>query len=197
MRRKTFDALLTVGGLAIAIVLLVAGGLLSWANSYVKDQVHTQLAQQQIFFPPKGNAALASKEIGPYVNKYAGQQLLTGAQANAYANHFIAVHLKEIGGGKTYSQLSAEAIANPNDTKLAATVATVFKGTTLRGLLLNAFAFATMGTIAGIAAIVSFIGAGILLLLSALGFWHLRRTPATAEVLPKLTSPTTPEPVGV
>lgn len=197
MRRKTFDALLTVGGLAIAIVLLVAGGLLSWANSYVKDQVHTQLAQQQIFFPPKGSEALAPKEIGPYLNKYAGQQLVTGDQANAYANHFIAVHLNEIAGGKTYSQLSAAAQANPKDEKLAGQVATVFKGTTLRGLLLNAYAFATMGTIAGIAAIVSFIGAGILLLLSALGFWHLRRTPAAAEVLPKLTNPTSPEPVGV
>ena len=197
MRRKTFDALLTVGGLAIAIVLLTAGGLLSWAHSYVKDQVHNQLAQQQIFFPPKGSEALAPKEIGPYLNKYAGQQLLTGAQANAYADHFIAVHLNEIAGGKTYSQLSTAAQANPNDTKLAGQVATVFKGTTLRGLLLNAYAFATMGTIAGIAAVVSFIGAGILLLLSALGFWHLRRTPATAEVLPKLTTPNAPEPVGV
>ena len=197
MRRKTFDALLTVGGLAIAIVLLTAGGLLSWAHSYVKGQVHTQLAQQQIFFPPKGSAALAPKEIGPYLNKYAGQQLLTGAQANAYANHFIAVHLKEIGGGKTYSQLSADAIANPKDTKLAATVATVFKGTTLRGLLLNAFAFATMCTIAGIAATVAYVGAGVLLLLSALGFWHLRRTPVTADVLPKLTTPHTPEPAAV
>ncbi len=197
MRRKTFDALLTVGGLAIAIILLTAGGLLSWAHSYVKDQVHTQLAQQQIFFPPKGSPALASKEIGPFLNKYAGQQLLTGAQANAYADHFINVHLQEVAGGKTYSQLSTEAQAKPNDAKLAGQVATVFKGTTLRGLLLNAYAFATMGTIAGIAAIVSFVGAGVLLMLSILGFWHLRRTPATAEVLPKLTNPTTPEPVSV
>ncbi len=187
MRRKTFDALLSVGGLAIAVVLLVAGGLLTWANTFVNHQVRTQLAQQQIYFPPKGNAALAPKEIGPYLNKYAGKQLLTGSEAAAYANHFIAVHLKEIGGGKTYSQLSAEAIAKPNDAALQAQVATVFKGTTLRGLLLNAYAFATMGTIAGIAAVVSFAAAGVLLLLAALGFWHLRRTPSNADVLPKLT----------
>lgn len=193
MRRKTFDALLTVGGVAIAVVLLVAGGLLTWANSFTKHEVHTQLAQQQIFFPPKGSPALASKEIGPYLNKYAGQQLLTGPQAEAWANHFIAVHLQEIGGGKTYSQLSAQAQANPTDTKLAAQVDTVFRGTTLRGLLLNAYAFATIGTIAGIAAWVSFIAAGVLLVLAALGFWHLRRTPSDAEVLPKLGS-TTPAP---
>ena len=186
MRRKTFDALLSVGGLAIAVVLLVAGGLLTWANTFVSHEVRTQLAQQQIYFPPEGNAALAPKEIGPYLNKYAGKQLLTGAEAAAYANHFIAVHLKEIGGGKTYSQLSAEALANPKDAALQAKVATVFKGTTLRGLLLNAYAFATMGTIAGIAAIVSFAAAGVLLLLAALGFWHLRRTPSDKEVLPNL-----------
>ena len=196
MRRKTFDALLTVGGLAIAVVLLVAGGLLTWANSYVKSEVHTQLAQQQIYFPPKGSPALASKEIGPYLNKYAGQQLLTGDQANAWANHFIAVHLQEIGGGKTYSQLSTEAQANPKDTKLAAQVDTVFRGTTLRGLLLNAYAFSTIGMIAGIAAVVSFSAAGVLLILVALGFWHLRRTPRDAEVLPKLGA-TTPAPAEV
>jgi hypothetical protein len=194
MRRKTFDALLTIGGIAIAVVLLVAGGLLTWANSFVKHEVRTQLAQQQIYFPPKGNAALAPKEIGPYLNKYAGKQLLTGAEAAAYANHFIAIHLNEIGGGKTYSQLSTEAIAKPNDAKLQAQVATVFKGTTLRGLLLNAYAFATMGTIAGIAAIVSFSAAGVLLILAGLGFWHLRRTPRDAEVLPKLGAKT-PAPV--
>jgi hypothetical protein len=197
MRRKTFDALLTFGGLAIAVVLLVAGGLLTWANSFIGNEVHHQLSQEQVFFPAKGSAALASSDIGPFLNKYAGKQLLTGPEANAYANHFIAVHLKTIGGGKTYSQLSTEAQASPKDAALAAKVDTVFKGETLRGLLLNAYAFATMGTIAGIAAIVSFIGAAILLLLSALGFRHLRRTPSEAELLPSLTVGGQPRPVTV
>ncbi len=194
MRRKTFDALLTFAGVAIAVVLLLAGGLLTWASTFVKDQVHTQLSQQQIFFPPKGNAALAPATIGPYLNKYAGKQLLTGPEASAYANHFIAVHLKEIGGGKTYSQLSTEAQAQPNNAKLAAQVETVFKGTTLRGLLLNAYAFATIGTIAGIAAIVAFVGAALLLLLAAFGFWHLRGTSRDVEVLPGLGAGTPPVP---
>ena len=122
----------------------------------------------------------------PYLLKYAGQQMLTGQQAEAYANHFIAIHLQEIGGGLTYSQLSAKAMADPNNTVLAGQVATVFKGETLRGLLLNAYAFGKMGTIAGIGAIVAFAGAAFLLLMSALGFAHLRRTPKDAEVLPSL-----------
>jgi hypothetical protein len=197
MRRKTFDLLLTVGGLAIAIVLLVGGGLLTWASTFVHNEVHNELSQQQVFFPPKGSPALASADIGPYLNKYAGKQLLTGPQANAYANHFIAVHLKEAGGGKTYSQLSTLAQADPTNTKLAAQVATVFKGETLRGLLLNAYAFATMGTIAGIAAVVCFVGAGVLLLLSLLGFLHLRRTPRDAELMPDSGVSTPPVPVTV
>ncbi len=197
MRRKTFDALLTAAGLAVAIVLLVAGGLLTWANSFIGDQVRTQLAQQEIFFPPKGSEALAPKDVGPYLNKYAGQQLLTGPQAKAYADHFIAVHLKEAGGGKTYAQLSTAAQANPDDTKLAAQVDTLFKGNTLRGLLLNAYAFATMGMIAGIAAWVSFIGAAVMFILAALGYWHLRRTAAEREVLPNLGTPKAPEPATV
>jgi len=42
----------------------------------------------------------------------------------------------------------------------------------LRGLVLNAYAFGTMGTIAGI---VSFIGAAVLLVLALLGCRHRRR----------------------
>ena len=181
MRRKTFDVLLTASGLVLAVVLFVSGGLLWWAHSFVSDQVTTQLSQQKIFFPPKGEAT-ASPEIGPYLNQYAGEQLLTGQQAEAYANHFIAVHLKAIGGGQTYSQLSAKAKAAPTDTKLAGTVDTMFRGETLRGLLLNAYAFGTMATIAGIAAIGAFIGGIIMLVLSLLGFAHLRRVSPDAEL---------------
>ena len=94
------------------------------------------------------------------MRQYGGQQLTTGAQAEVYADHFIANHLIKIGGGKTYAQLSTEAQAQPNNAKLAAVVNTVFKGETFRGLLLNAYAFGTIGMIAGIAAVVAFIGAG-------------------------------------
>ena len=194
MRRKTFDALLTTGGLLIAAVLLVAGGLLTWAHSFVNDQVHSQLSQQQIFFPKAGDPQLKEAEIGPYLTKYAGQQLTNGAQAEAYADHFIKVHLEKIGGGQTYAQLSAQSNANPTDTKLAGQVQTMFRGETLRGLLLNGFAFWKMGQIAFIAAIASFVGAGLLLLLAGLGFWHLRRTDPNAELLPKLGA-RTPAPV--
>jgi hypothetical protein len=144
--------------------------------------VHTQLAAQKIFFPPKGEAT-ASPLIGPFINKYAGQQLLTGEQAGAFANHYIAVHLQESGGGLTYAELSAKSRANPTDAKLAAAVQTAFRGETLRGLLLNAYAFGKMGQIALIASVVSFIGAGVMLLLSLLGFAHLRRVDPDVEVL--------------
>jgi hypothetical protein len=186
MRRKTFDALLTSGGLLIAVVLIVAGGLLTWAHTFVNDQVRTQLAAQQIFFPKAGSEALADPAIKPYLERYAGQQLVNGAQAEAYADHFIKVHLGKIAGGQTYAQLSAKSNANPADTKLADQVQTMFRGETLRGLLLNAFAFWKMAEIAMIAAIAAFVGAGLLLLLSALGYLHLRRVDPYAEVLPKL-----------
>lgn len=186
MRRKTFDALLTTGGLVLAAILIVAGILLTWASSFINNQVHSQLAAQKITFPAANSQAISSPEIKPYLTKYAGQQLVTGEQAKAFANHYIAVHLQEIGGGQTYSQLSAKAQANPKDTALANTVNTMFKGETLRGMLLNAYAFGKMASIAGIAATVSFIGAGVMLLLSVLGFVHLRRTDPAVEVLPKL-----------
>ena len=176
MKRRTFDALVGMTGLVIAAILVVSGSLLWWAHDFVEHEVHTQLASQQIYFPAKGSAAIAAAEFQA-MNKYAGQQLTTGAQARTYADDFIANHLKAIGGGKTYAQLSALAQANPADVKLAGTVETMFKGETLRGLLLNAYAFDTMGTIAGIAAVAAFIGAAVIGLLGGLGLWHGRRVP--------------------
>jgi hypothetical protein len=180
MNRKTLDRLIATGGLVVAAVLLVAGVLLTWAHSYVHTQVHDQLAAQKIYFPPKGSESLADPKVGPYLNKYAGQQLVTGAQAKAWADHFIAVHLNEMTGGQTYAQLSTKSMADPTDTKLAAEVQTVFRGETLRGLLLNAYAFDTMGNLALVGAIVAYIGAGVMALLAGLGFAHARRVKSAA-----------------
>jgi hypothetical protein len=181
MKRRSFDTLVATVGLFLAAVLVVAGSLLTWAHNFVGHEVRTQLSAQQIFFPPKG-PAIAGPEF-KQMQQYAGQQLTTGAQAQTYADHFIAVHLKEVAGGQTYAQLSAKAQANPNDDKLAGQVATMFKGETLRGLLLNAYAFGTMGVIAGIAAIAAFAAAGVLALLSILGLGHARRVSPEQEVL--------------
>ena len=193
MKRHSFDVVVSAVGLLLAALLIIAGSLLTWAHTFVHNEVRTELSQQQIYFPAKGSAAISAPEFAA-MNKYAGQQLTTGAQAETYADHFIANHLKTIGGGKTYAQLSTQAQADPTNTKLAATVDTMFKGETLRGLLLNGYAFWKMGQIALIAAIASFAGAGVLLVLSILGFWHLRRTDPDQEVLAKLGAHT-PAPV--
>lgn len=182
MRRRTLDALLTTGGVIVAAVLLVVGGLMTWASSFVADNVHTQLVAQRIYFPKAGSEQLNDPQVKPYLEQYAGQQLTTGAQAKAYADHFIKVHLGEATGGRTYSELSTAARANPGDPKAAALVDLAFKGETLRGLLLNAYAFGTMGTIAMYAAWASFVGAAAMLLLSGLGFRHLRHVPLEEEV---------------
>ncbi len=182
MRRRTFDILVATAGLFLAVTLIFAGVMAVWASNFISNEVHTQLAAQQIYFPAANSPAVAAPEFAA-MRPYGGQQLTTGAQAEVYADHFIANHLKVIGGGKTYSQLSAEAIAQPKNAALAAQVNTVFKGETLRGLLLNAYAFGTMGTIAGIAAIGAFIAAAIMLVLSGLGLLHARRVSPEAEIL--------------
>ena len=191
MKRRTFDLILSGIGVVLTVGLLVAGSLLAWGASFANTSVHDQLAQQQITFPPA--AAFQHAAVGteitpsmiPSVSQYAGQQLTTGAQAKVYADDFIAVHLQEIGGGKTYSELSAEAMALPKGsaeyTAAEAKVQTVFQGTTLRGLLLEAYAFSIFGQIALIACIVCFILAAVMLVLTILGFVHYRRTGEDAE----------------
>ncbi len=176
MRRKTFDALLTTSGLVLAIILAIGGGMMLWAHTFVTNEVHDQLAAQKIFFPEAGTEQLNDPAVKPYLTKYAGQQLVNGDQAKAFADHYIAVHLNESTGGKTYSELSALSRANPDDAKLTGQVNTAFKGETLRGMLLNAYAFGTMAKIALYGAIVAFVGAGVLLLLALLGMIHARRT---------------------
>jgi hypothetical protein len=187
MRRRTFDALATMAGVVLAVVLAIGGGLLLWGHSVVNNDVHTQLAAQKIVFPvansPEIKALPASDAAA--MKAYSGQLMTTGAQAQTYADHFIAVHLKEIGGGKTYSQLSAAAMAQPKNAGLAAQVAAIFKGTTLRGMLLNAYGWWQMGQIMLVSAFVAFGAAGLFLILSGLGFWHLRRTTLESEIFPK------------
>jgi hypothetical protein len=120
----------------------------------------------------------------PYLLKYAGQQVLTGPQAQAYTDHFIAVHLSEMPYHGVYSKISAAALASPGNTKLQALKQVSFQGTTLRGLLLEAYAFGTFATNAFWAGIASFVLAFAMAVLVVLGFWHARRTPAEAEILP-------------
>ena len=199
MRRRTFDALLATGGLVVALVLAVAGGLLVWAHSFADTNVHNQLVQQKIDFPSTaGIQAQKSAEITKYVTPYAGKQVVTGQQAQVFADHYIKVHLAKVADGKTYSEVSGAFLTmdpkDPNYATVAQQRQTLFMGETLRGMLLNAYAFWKMGQIAITAAVVSFITAGVMLLLSALGFWHLRRVSPEAEVLPGLGA-RTPAPV--
>jgi hypothetical protein len=188
MRRKTFDMLLSAGGIVMVAVLVVSGALLTWGSSFISTNVHNQLIEQRIFFPPASAFATAkpgteiTPDMKPYLLPYAGQEMTTGAQAEAYADHFIAIHLQEIGGGKTYSQLSAASEAAPNNAALAAQVQLLFRGTTLRGLLLNAYAFGQMGQIAGDAALAAFLLAGIMALLVAFGLLHYRKTTPADEL---------------
>ena len=138
---------LVLGGAAFALY-----GTATFSHSMISDQ----LTAQKIAFPPASTAvaggALDPAEF-PDLQQYAGQQVDTGAKAQAYANGFIGRHLEKVAGGQTYAEVSAAAIANPSDPKLAAQKQTLFQGETLRGLLLNAYGWWTVGTYALYAAV--------------------------------------------
>ncbi len=188
--RRYSSRITAIAGFAAAAILLVAGGLLLWGSTYVHNTVQGQLAEQQIYFPPA--SAFAHAKAGteitpsmiPSVSQYAGQQMLTGQQAEAYADHFIAVHIAEIGGGKTYSQLSTESLAQPNNTKLAGVVDTVFKGETLRSMLLNAYGWWKVSQITYIISLIAFGFGGLTAIGTGLALVLGRRAPAAAEVRP-------------
>jgi hypothetical protein len=149
----------------LAVILGVGSGLLFYGSNFGLNMVHTQLTAQNISFPAKGSPALNPAEF-PDLQRYAGQKVDTGPKAKAYANGFIARHLDSVAGGKTYSQLSTAAQADPTNAKLTAQVATMFKGETLRGLLLYAWGWSVVSTIALFAAIGALIGFLIMLVVT-------------------------------
>ena len=181
MNRSFVDRLVSATGAVVGVVLLAAAGLLFYAHSYVHGQVADQLREQQISFPAAGSESITSLPQADQaaISQYAGQTMVNGAQARAFADHYIKVHLAEVADGQTYSQVSAKAQANPDDQKLAGQVQTLFRGETLRGLLLNAYAWDTMATVAFIAAWISLAAGVLLLLLAALGLRHARTTAKT------------------
>jgi hypothetical protein len=188
MRRNSHFTL-AIAGFAVAVLLAVAGGLLLWGSAYVHNTVTSQLSSQQIYFPSQAAFAhpVAGGEITPNmipsVSQYAGQQLLTGQQAEAYADHFIAQHVYDMSGGKTYAQLSAESQAQPNNTKLANLVDTVFKGEALRSMLLNAYGWWKVSQITYIASLIAFGLGGLTFLGSLAGLTLGKRSEITHEAI--------------
>ena len=198
MRRRRFDGIVSAVGAGLTVFLLVAAALLNWGYSFANQSVTDQLSAQKITFPVADSDGLKAlpEEDRKFIEPFAGLPLTTGEQAKAYAMHYIGSHVKNIAGGKTYSEVSGEALAksaqakaNPNDTALAEEAATLmgqrqtlFMGETLKGLLLNAFAFWQVGQIAMYAAVACLVGGLLMLILTIMGYAHLRRTPSEATI---------------
>jgi hypothetical protein len=195
--RRTIDSILISIGVVAAVVFAVAGSLLTWGHNFAADYVGKELSSQHITFP---NAEGLTEEGRTDLLKFAGQKLDTGKEAEGYAS-YINGHLGKIADGKTYADLGAPESAAKADVKAAvdagkpqATIDelqakadgitnqrnTLFKGETLRGLLLSAYAWSTVGMIAGIAAIGAFVAAAVMAALSMLGVFQHRKIPKTA-----------------
>jgi hypothetical protein len=191
--RRRIDQLLIGAGLVAALVMAVAGGLLTWGSSFAADYVDTELSAQNISFPP---AEVLAAEGRDDLVDFGGEQVNTGVEAEAYAS-FIAGHVANTADGMTYAEIpdrEARAAveeareAGASEAEIAELEAeaqaltqqrdTVFKGEMLRGVLLNAYAWSTVGQIAGIAAIAALVGAALMVALSVAGLVHLRKASA-------------------
>ena len=189
LKRRTLDSILISVGGVLTAALFVAGALLTWGSNFSGDYVNDELSSQNIVFPP---AAELKDEGRADLAKWGGHAVNTGPEAEAYAS-FIDGHLQGIGQGKTFADLGGaefaarDAVTAAKDSGASeATVAelqakydeisgtrnTLFKGETLRGLLLTAFAWATVGKIAGYAAIGAFVAGVAMLVLVVLGMRH-------------------------
>ena len=198
MKRRTFDRIVSFVGLGLSVFLFVAAALLNWGASFTDESVATQLSQQKITMPDKDSAGFKalSEEAQAALMPFSNLPLITGEQAQAYADFYIGSHLKGIAAGKVYSEVSGMALsasakskAEPANIALATEAGilmgqrtTLFMGETLRGLLLYSFAFWQIGQIAMYAAWAAAAGGLLMLVLSLLGFAHLRRVEADATI---------------
>ena len=193
MKRRTFDKMVTVVGVGLSVFLFVAAALMNWGYSFTNNTVKTQLSAQQITMPSATGNAKEDASTTAFFKNNGGKLMTNGKQAQMYADHYIAFHLS---GMPTYAAASganraatAALAADPKNPDLQAkadaaanTVETVFKGESLRGMLLNAYAFWQIGQIAKIGALASLVGGILLLILSIAGWVHLRRTPEDATI---------------
>lgn len=170
--RKIIDQVFILLGCVTTVVFLAVGSLAWYGYRFAVTSVHDELASQKVYFPTAGSASFSPSEF-PDLQQYAGQLVDNGPKAKAYANGFIGRHLEKVAGGKTYSEVSAQAQKDPTNTQLAAQKATLFQGETLRGLLLgDGYAYWTFGQLAMYASIGSFIAAAVMAILVLLGLKH-------------------------
>ena len=216
MKRRTLDLFFSIGGLGLAGLLLIVGIVLSSNANFSDDYVTDQLRAQKITFKAADKLTDEEKKAACLV-EYAGQELSTGKQAECYANEFIGLHVKTSAGGKTYAQLGdvqsglrtqiadAQKTGAANLADLQKQLAdvtsqreTVFKGETLRGILLTSYGFSELGNKAGQGATAVFAGAALLFVLSVLGFVHALRTPKSQGfAVPDRFEPTSGDLVGI
>jgi len=197
VKRRTIDSVLIGFGVVATAAFAVAGALLTWGHNFADDYVTRELSSQHITFP---SADDLTKEGRTDLVKFADHKLDTGKEAEGYAS-FINGHLAKIADGATYADLGAPESAAKADVKAAveagkpqATITelqakadgitaqrnTLFKGETLRGLLLSAYAWSTVGMIAGFAALGAWLAAAVMAVLVVLGFIHHRKAVKTA-----------------
>jgi hypothetical protein len=172
--QATFYNYLGLFGLVLAAVLIAAAVGVKAGRDFANNQVRSQLVQEKISFPPAGSPGLDTKEF-PTLQKYGGQLVDNGIKAKAYADEFIWAHMMKSSGGKTYAEVSALAMANKQDQKLAALKNTLFQGDMLRSSLLTAYAFSVFGMIAGYAFPLLLLGAAIILALSLVSLARARQ----------------------
>lgn len=191
MRRSALDTLISFVGLALAALLIVGGGLLTWASVFVGNQVESQLTAQRIDMPTEerinADDSLSDADKAA-LRPFAGNKMSTGPEARAFADNYILPHMNASSDGKTYEEVSGEYMqltdkTTPEAQQMAQLRQSLFMGNTLRGLLLNAYAFGTMGAIAGWAAVAAFVGAAVMVILSLLGLRHARMPEAQRQKL--------------
>jgi hypothetical protein len=172
MDRKSWDQVVSGAGAVVAIVLIVVGALAIYGGNFGRDNVQDRLEPQNIVFPPL--EAMTPEEQAE-IGEYAGQQVDTGPEAEAYSR-YIQGHLAEVNEGKTYSETSSEARAlaedDPARVELDAKVQTLFRGETLRAILLNAYGWWTVASITLLAGFAAVIGGIVLAIFALFGFRH-------------------------
>ncbi len=123
-------------GAIVAIVFAVLGMVFWQMGETIMTKVDSGLVEQKIYFPPKGSPGFEAAAF-PAAQKYAGKQVNDGPKAKAFAENYLDVRLKLIGGGKTLSEVGAQTAADPRNLALQQQQGAMFQLATSKNLLLT------------------------------------------------------------
>ena len=184
MQRKMWDQIVSGAGAVVAVVLLMLGAVAIYGGTFGQDNVRDRLAPQNVTFPPLEAMTPAEKNL---VGDFAGTKVVDGLPGLRPSRTTSASTSKTRTRARPTPRpalwLVQKGLSEKEAAELSGMADSLFKGETLRAMLLNAYGWWTVSSLVIFAGYGLLAAGALLALLAIMGFFHARKTePKTAAI---------------